>query len=45
MNDILIEWIWQKQFSFIHMRLMLGAFTPKEWETVYKKCYEYVLRC
>lgn len=39
-DDILKEWTWTKPFDFIHMRVMLGAFTPEEWDTVYKQCYE-----
>ncbi|KAJ5391064.1 hypothetical protein N7509_006554 [Penicillium cosmopolitanum] len=39
-DDILREWTWEKLFDFIHLRLMLGAFTPEGWQQVYKQCYE-----
>lgn len=44
-DDILKEWTWQDSFDFIHRRFMLGAFTPKEWESVYQQCYECVPVC
>lgn len=40
-DDVTKEWTWHEPFDFIHMRLMLGAFTPDEWDDVYKQCYEY----
>jgi hypothetical protein len=39
-DDVLEEWTWRQKFDLIHMRLLLGAFTPEEWGNVYKKCYE-----
>ena len=42
-DDVLQEWTWRDKFDLIHMSLMLGSFTPKEWETVYKQCYEYAM--
>ncbi|KAJ5976425.1 hypothetical protein N7481_010132 [Penicillium waksmanii] len=39
-DDILREWTWEKPFDFIHLRLMLGAFTPEGWQQVYRQCYE-----
>lgn len=39
-DDVLEEWTWRQKFDLIHMRLLLGAFTPEEWGKVYKKCYE-----
>lgn len=39
-DDILQEWTWREKFNLIHLRLLLGAFTPAEWQSVYKKCYE-----
>lgn len=40
-DDVSQEWTWRDPFDLIHMRIMLGAFTPEEWGTVYKQCYEY----
>lgn len=40
LDDILEEWTWKEPFDLIHMRFMLGAFTPTEWDSVYKQCYE-----
>ncbi|KAJ5421538.1 hypothetical protein N7491_009983 [Penicillium cf. griseofulvum] len=39
-DDILRDWTWRDPFDFIHMRLMLGAFTPDEWDRLYKQCYD-----
>jgi hypothetical protein len=39
-DDVLREWTWREPFDFIHLRIMLGAFTEKEWDIVYQKCYE-----
>ncbi|KAJ5730705.1 uncharacterized protein N7483_005213 [Penicillium malachiteum] len=39
-DDVLQEWTWREPFDFIHMRLMLGAFSAEEWDTVYKQCYD-----
>ncbi|KAJ5593165.1 hypothetical protein N7537_010069 [Penicillium hordei] len=39
-DDILRDWTWREPFDFIHMRLMLGAFTPGEWDQLYKQCYD-----
>ncbi|PCG99219.1 Hypothetical protein PENO1_054300 [Penicillium occitanis (nom. inval.)] len=38
-DDVLEEWTWRRKFDLIHMRLLLGAFTPEEWDDVYRKCY------
>jgi hypothetical protein len=35
-DDVLEEWTWRQKFDLIHMRLLLGAFTPEEWGKVYK---------
>lgn len=40
MDDITKEWTWHHKFDLIHLRLLLGAFTPEEWETLYRRCYE-----
>lgn len=42
-DDVLREWTWREPFDFIHLRILLGAFTAKEWDIVYQKCYEWVL--
>lgn len=42
-DDVLRDWTWRDPFDFIHLRLMLGAFTPEGWDQVYKQCYELVL--
>jgi hypothetical protein len=39
-DNILDEWTWREQFDLIHMRIMIGSFDPKEWDQVYKTCYE-----
>ncbi|KAI3066085.1 hypothetical protein CBS147339_8909 [Penicillium roqueforti] len=39
-DDVLREWTWRVPFDFIHMRLLLGAFTPEGWDQVYKQCYD-----
>lgn len=39
-DDVLREWTWREPFDFIHLRILLGAFTEKEWDSVYQRCYE-----
>lgn len=39
-DDVTKEWLWKQKFDLIHMRLLLGAFTPEERDAVYKSCYE-----
>ncbi|KAJ5912936.1 hypothetical protein N7504_001819 [Penicillium tannophilum] len=39
-DDVLQEWTWRESFDFIHMSIMLGAFSTDEWERVYKQCYD-----
>ncbi|KAJ6071209.1 hypothetical protein N7499_009223 [Penicillium canescens] len=39
-DDILQEWTWRDPFDLIHLRHMLGSFTPEEWDIVYKHCYD-----
>lgn len=39
-DDILEDWTYRQPFDLIHMRLLLGAFTPEEWDRVYRQCYE-----
>ncbi|OJJ45087.1 hypothetical protein ASPZODRAFT_675583 [Penicilliopsis zonata CBS 506.65] len=39
-DDVLQPWTWREPFDLIHMRLMLGAFTPAEWDRVYQQCYD-----
>jgi hypothetical protein len=38
-DDVLQDWTWREPFDLIHMRLLLGAFTPPEWSDVYGKCF------
>lgn len=42
-DDATKEWTWQKQFDLIHMRLLLGAFTPEERDGIYQACYDNLL--
>ncbi|KAG4429480.1 hypothetical protein IFR05_015043 [Cadophora sp. M221] len=42
-DDVTQEWTWRKQFDLIHLRLLLGAFTPEERDRVYKECYDNLL--
>ena len=37
-DDVTEAWTWQKQFDLIHLRLMLGAWTPAERAGVYRQC-------
>lgn len=39
-DDVLQEWTWRDKFDLVHLRQMMGAFTPDEWATFYKQCYE-----
>lgn len=39
-DDILRDWTWSEPFDLIHLRMMLGAFTPEGWDRLYKQCYE-----
>ncbi|KAK0124109.1 hypothetical protein ONS95_009092 [Cadophora gregata] len=39
-DDVTQEWTWNKQFDLIHLRLLLGAFTPEERDRLYKECYD-----
>lgn len=39
-DDVLKEWTWRKSFDLIHLRQMVGAFTPKEWNSVFEQCYK-----
>lgn len=39
-DDILQEWTWREPFDLIHLRVMIGAFDPAEWNRLYKQCYE-----
>ncbi|KKA18599.1 hypothetical protein T310_7458 [Rasamsonia emersonii CBS 393.64] len=39
-DDVLEDWTYRQPFDLIHMRLLLGAFTPEEWDRVYKQCYD-----
>jgi SAM-dependent methyltransferase len=39
-EDVLREWTWHHKFDLIHLRLLLGAFTPDEWDDLYRTIYE-----
>ncbi|KAJ5180888.1 S-adenosyl-L-methionine-dependent methyltransferase [Penicillium capsulatum] len=39
-DDVVREWTWDDPFDFIHLRIMIGAFTPDEWDQVYRHCYQ-----
>ncbi|CAI7639914.1 unnamed protein product [Penicillium bialowiezense] len=39
-DDVLKEWTWRQSFDLIHLRQMVGAFTPKEWDSVFEQCYK-----
>ncbi|KAJ5457249.1 hypothetical protein N7530_012523 [Penicillium desertorum] len=39
-DDILQEWTWHHPFDLIHMRQLIGAFTPVEWDGLFKQCYK-----
>lgn len=42
LDDLLQEWTWSEPFDFIYLRHMLGSFDEEGWNTLYKRCYEYV---
>ncbi|KAJ5894943.1 hypothetical protein N7495_006634 [Penicillium taxi] len=39
-DNILQDWTWKQPFDLIHMRIMIGSFDQKEWDRVYKQCYD-----
>ncbi|KAJ5586596.1 hypothetical protein N7450_006383 [Penicillium hetheringtonii] len=39
-DDVLQEWTWRDPFDLVHLRQMMGSFTPKEWKTFYQQCYD-----
>lgn len=39
-DDVLQRWTWREKFDLIHLRHGIGAFTPDEWEYLYKQCYD-----
>ncbi|KAL2060076.1 hypothetical protein VTL71DRAFT_9898 [Oculimacula yallundae] len=42
-DNATLEWTWSKQFDLIHLRLLLGAFTPEERDRVYREAYDNLL--
>jgi chemotaxis methyl-accepting protein methylase len=42
-DDLLQEWTWSEPFDFIYLRHMLGSFDDEGWDTLYKRCYEFVM--
>lgn len=41
-DDLVCDWTWKDPFDLIHLRILIGAFTPEEWDQVYQSCYECV---
>lgn len=41
-DDALQQWTWREPFDLIYMRIMTGSFNDKEWDQIYKQCYEFV---
>ena len=39
-DDVLQPWTWSQKFDLIHLRHGIGAFTPDEWDLLYKQCYD-----
>ncbi|KAJ5605798.1 hypothetical protein N7510_008579 [Penicillium lagena] len=39
-DDVLQEWTWRQKFDLIHIRHGIGAFSPSEWDGLYKQCYD-----
>lgn len=39
-DNVLEEWTWREPFDLIHLRHLVGAFSPSEWENVYTQCFE-----
>lgn len=39
-DDVLKQWTWHDKFDLIHLRHGIGAFTPEEWDVLYKQCYD-----
>lgn len=39
-DDVLQPWTWAQKFDLIHLRHGIGAFSPDEWDTLLKQCYD-----
>ena len=39
-DDVLKSWTWNKSFSLVHLRFLLGAFSVQEWKRLYKQIYD-----
>lgn len=39
-DDLLQPWTWREKFDLIHLRHGIGAFTPSEWDLLYKQAYD-----
>ncbi|KAJ6151787.1 hypothetical protein N7470_006915 [Penicillium chermesinum] len=39
-EDLLLSWTWRSPFDLIHLRFMTGSWTPEDWNTIYKRCYD-----
>lgn len=42
-DDVLKPWVWTPKFDLVHLRWMLGSFTPEEWDGLYKQAYENLI--
>ncbi|KAJ5765483.1 hypothetical protein N7520_005042 [Penicillium odoratum] len=42
-DDVLQDWTWRDPFDFIHMSIMIGAFSKQEWKSVYQQCYDNLI--
>ncbi|KAJ5162092.1 hypothetical protein N7492_007484 [Penicillium capsulatum] len=39
-DDIQNDWTWEEPFDLIHLRQLLGAFTPDGWDSLYRQCFD-----
>ncbi|KAJ5492785.1 hypothetical protein N7539_001531, partial [Penicillium diatomitis] len=39
-DDVQKPWTWKEPFDLIHIRQLLGSFTPDEWRDLYQQCFE-----
>ncbi|EPS30257.1 hypothetical protein PDE_05208 [Penicillium oxalicum 114-2] len=39
-DDVQRPWTWKEPFDLIHIRQLLGSFTPEGWRDLYQQCYE-----
>ena len=36
-EDVTKEWTWREKFDLVHIRYLIGSFTPQEWNDLYKQ--------